>query len=534
MLRLKPLLQQLSIKTKEIGEGVVRFPFNGDYAWCQEHYLSQLESQYNAGKPVRAIVLKARQLGISTATEGVIFNWMFLYPGANGLIMANESTTSSDLFQMTKTYWDYWPLKPYAPELKYDTKQHMRWAGTNSNLRVATAKNVRSGRGSTIHALHATEVAMYDDPETLFTGLNQTIPTKHGTIVVLESTANGSGNWWHQKWQAAESGESEYLPLFYPWFKHPDYARPTTLNTKLELTSDEKRLLLLGASYENLQWRRWAIVDLVNGDEEEFKQEYPATANEAFLTTGKPVFPSIAVEECYKPLEGYRGHLIERPDGSITFEQDPNGYLTIYKKPGSMDRRPDRYMIGDDSAMTLTGDMSAAQVINRQTNEQVAVYRGRLPEGGTFGLELIKLGKFYNECMICPEILGGGQATISMLLDRNYPNIFRTTFPDRTTGGMQNIFGWQTNFNRKQWALSILKKLFVDRSITIHDKITYNELVNYILRSDGTFGNSANSAHDDTVSALSIAVTASQQQGPFSEFDGTNPTQLADLYEREA
>lgn len=533
MLRLVPLLSQLSIKPKEITAGnMIRFPFDGKYAWSQIPFLTEIENQYNAGKPVRIIVLKARQLGISTATEGVLFNWMFLHPGSNGLILAYESTTSDSLLQMEKTYWETWPLKEAAPAIKYDTKKHMRWAGTNSNLRIATAKNINLGRGETFHACHFTEVSLYDDPHTLFGGLMPTIPESHGTIVVLESTANGVGNWWHQKWQEAEQGESDYKPMFFPWFLHSEYRRPTSLCTKSELTTDEKKLLLRGASYEALEWRRRAIKDICNGDEEYFMQEYPATPNEAFLTSGKAVFPAIAVEACYKPINGFRGYLIERPDGSLTFEQDPNGYLTIYKKPNSQDKNPQRYFIGGDSAMTLNGDYSCAQVINRQTNEQVAVYRGKLPEGGSFGLELIKLGRFYNECMICPEILGGGQATISMLIDRAYPNIYRNSFPDRTTGGMQNIFGWQTNYNRKQWATSILKKLLVDRSITIHDKITYNELMNYILRPNGTFGNSANADHDDTVSALSICVTASQAQGPFSEFD--QPDIFNDLYEREA
>lgn len=526
-LKLRPLLEQLQIRTKDIGEGYIPFPFDGEYAWVQLPFLAEIERQYNAGLPVRIIVLKARQLGISTATEGVIFNWMFLYPGCNGLIMSNLGDTSTELFQMTKTYWEKWTWKKFAPGLKYDTKQHMRWQEINSSLKVATAKNVAGARGATIHALHATEVAFYDDPKTLFTGLNQTLPTKHGTISILESTANGMGNYWHEQWNMAMAGETDYVPMFFPYWKHPAYRRPTTLTIKSELTIDEKKLLLLGAPYEAIEWRRWAINNLTGGSIEEFMQEYPGTPEEAFLTTGKPIFNPITVNDCYDERRGARGHLIERPDGTIYFEPDPNGNLTLYTKP-ARDKRSDRYFIGGDASMTLNGDYSCAQVIDRKNTEQVAVWRGRI-DATTFGEEMMKLGKFYNWAMLCPEVLGGGQATIGIIKYKNYPNIFIGEWPDRTTGGMQGIMGWQTNHNRKQYAISVLKKHFVDRSITIHDFLTRHEAVNYIMRPDGKMGNSANSDHDDTMSALSMAVAGSLMIGPYDQFGGSDTSWL-DLY----
>lgn len=527
-LNLRPLLEVLSIRTKSIGEGYVKFPFDGEYAWVQIPFLNKIEEQYNAGKPVRIIVLKARQLGISTATEGVMFNWMFLYPGANGLIMANEASTSAELFNMTKTYWEKWPMKAYAPPLKYDTKQHMRWNEINSSLRVATAKNVQSARGSTIHALHATEVAFYEDPVSLFTGLFQTIPNRPGTIVVLESTANGTGNWWHQQWDMASTGQSDFIPMFFPYWKHPDYQLPTSLNIKSELTIEEKKLHLLGASYEAIAWRRWAIPNLANNDTDFFMQEYPATPEEAFLTSGTPIFNAITVNDCFVPdARRARGQLIERPDGTLFFEPDPNGNLTLFVGP-SRDKRSDRYFIAGDASMTLHGDFSCAQVLDRKTMQVVAIWRGKI-DSTTFGEEMMKLGKFYNYGMLCPEVLGGGQATIGIIKHKNYPNVFIGNWPDRTTGGMQGIMGWQTNHNRKQYAISVLKKLFRDRSITFYDSLTRHEALNYIMRQDGTMGNSANSAHDDTISALSMAVAGSMMTGPYDEFASDSPVGL-DLY----
>lgn len=531
-LNLRPLLSELTIKTKSIGEGMVKFPFDGNYAWAQIPFLEEIEKQYNAGKPVRIIVLKARQLGISTATEGVLFNWMFLHPGASGLILAHESPTASEIFQMTKLYWDTWPLKSVAPALKYDTKAQMRWAEINSSLRVATAKNAGSGRGTTIHALHATEIAFYDDPYGLFTNIDQTLPATHGTISILESTANGQGNYWHEQWLMAEAGDTDYVPLFFPWYKHPEYRMTTTINTKLELDADEKRLYLMGASFEAIAWRRWAINNKAHGDLDFFMQEYPSTPEEAFITSGSPIFSPQSIQDCFVPATAYRGNLLEKPNGELIFERDGAGYLTIYKNPAN-EQRNDRYFIAGDSSMALNngGDYASMHVINRQTHEQVATWRGKI-DPTSFGQEMAKLGRYYNTCMVCPEVNWGGQASVAVLITKNYPQIWKNAYPDRTPGGQQNVFGWYTNYNRKQWAVSTLKKLFIDRSITIHDKHTRAELLNYVDLGNMQMGNSDGKAgHDDTVMSLAIAVTASMVQGPFIESDYDTRPQDLDLYE---
>ena len=186
------MLRELTIQTK--GLTTEKFPIDDSFAWAQRQFCTAVEDQYNNGKPVRVIVLKARQLGISTATEAILFNWGFIHHGTNGLVIAHESEASGGLFEKTKMYWDTWPFRPYYT-LKYATRRELSWVETRSHIKVATAKNVASGRGSTLHAVHASECAFYNDPETLMVGLNQTIPDKHGTIVVLESTANGVGNW---------------------------------------------------------------------------------------------------------------------------------------------------------------------------------------------------------------------------------------------------------------------------------------------------------------------------------------------------
>lgn len=503
-------MRELTIQTK--GLTTEKFPIDGDFAWAQRGFVDLIEQEYNAGKPVRLIVLKARQLGISTATEGILFNWSFIHPGTNGLVIAHENEAASGLFEKTKMYWETWPLKNYYTQ-KYATRRELSWVETRSHIKVATAKNVASGRGSTLHAVHASECAFYPDPETLMVGLSQTIPYKHGTIVVLESTANGVGNWFHKQWQLAETGESQYVPVFFPWYKHPEYKQYTTLTIKSELDADERNLLRLGASYENIQWRRWAIVNLGQGDLDFFMQEYPATPEEAFITSGRPIFSHTFLRECFDKQRGFRGVLHDLQNGRVKFVADSSGSLVIYKAPRAGDLRSDRYFISADPSYAIEGDPACIQVINRQTFEQVAVWHGRT-DPITLGDEMIRLGKFYNHAMLCPEVEGGGQATIATIINRGYGNLWMHRAADRTPKGF-SAYGWSTNWQRKSWAIGTLSRLVADRSLLVHDQITYDQLQNYVVRPNGDWGNSDPDIHDDAVMALAIAVTASRAEGPF-------------------
>lgn len=528
MLKLRPLLHRLTIKTKDLE--FVRLNMNqGDYAWVQGPFVNEIERQYNEGKPVRILTLKARQLGISTATEGVVFNWGFIHPGTNGLVLANLTSTSLELFQMTKLYWDTWPLR-HLYSLKYSTKQQMHWQETRSRLTVGTAKNLQSGRGATYHAVHATEAAFYPDPETLFLGLDQTVPDRHGSLVVIESTANGMGNWFSDMWQEAEEGGNQYTPMFFPWFKHPEYRMHTTLTVKSELDADERDLIRAGASMQNIAWRRWALINKAHGDLAFFMQEYPSTPEEAFITTGRPIFSHLHLKMCYEKQTGLRGRLVDDPRGKPVFVRDPSGPLTIFKAPKKGDKRSDRYFCAGDPSESIQGDPASIQVINRQTLEQVAVWHGRI-NPIHFAYEMIRLGTFYNECMLCPEVEGGGQATVATLIERGYPNIWMDKRADRVKGSF-NVFGWSTNYQRKRWAIGTLQRLVLDRSITLHDTVTYNQLRNYVEHDDGYWGNNDKQSHDDAVMALAICVIASETEGPFiADVSPTSP--IHDLYMQE-
>jgi hypothetical protein len=322
------------------------------------------------------------------------------------------------------------------------------------------------------------------------------------------------GNWFHQQWQLAEEGGSDFIPLFFPWFRHPAYKLTTTLTIKSELSPEERELSRVGASMESIAWRRWAIGNKVD-DDVMFMQEYPSTAEEAFITSGRPIFDQISLRKCYKPKpDAARGRLVDN-GGTVRFVRDIQGPLTIYAAPKRSDTRNDRYFVAADPSETVAGDPACIQVINRQTFEQVAVWHGRI-NPIHLAYEMERIGRFYNMAMLCPEVEGGGQATIATLIERGYPNLWRHRTADRLPNlGAFTAFGWATNYQRKRWAVGQLQRLIIDGTFTLHDRVTFNQLQNYVEHNDGYWGNNDPDIHDDSVMALAICVTASIAEGPF-------------------
>lgn len=492
-----------------------------EFAWVQSQVVDEVERQYNAGKPVRIINLKARQLGLSTITQGIDWNWGFIHQGANSLLLAHYQDTADEIFSKKKVFLDNWPFRGLY-HLSKNTLKHMAFAETRSSYRAMTARTLAS-RGMTFHFIHATECAFYPDPEGTFNALNQTMPDKHGTAMILESTANGTGDWWHKQWLAAMHRESEFIPLFFPWFPHPEYQRTTTLCTQLELTPYERWLMKQGATYGNIAWRRWMIPNKMSGDETLFKQEYPAIPQEAFQSTGRNLFSEAYLNHCYTKKAGVRGFLIDNPDGSVRFVHDPSGNLTIFAAPYKGDKRWDRYFVAGDPSESIQGDPSCIQVLNRKTLEQVAVWHGRT-NPIHFADDMIRVGKFYNMAQLCPEVQGGGQACVATILAKGYPNVWVNRYADQAPGKVGNVYGWSNNQRFKSWMIGHLQRLVIDMSITIHDEQTYDQMLNYVERNDGSWGNADPDMHDDSVMALAICALCSHSEGPFIETSGREPT----------
>lgn len=500
-------MQQLTIKDKDAK--LKRLHPDDDFAWAQREFVKQVEYQHNTGQPIRIIILKGRQVGMSTVTQALLFLWGFMFPGNNALVMSRDREASEDLFGMCKLMWDTWPHRVLFSTSRASTRR-LAWNETLSTFRVESAKKKEPGRGGTLQAVHMSEVAFWEDAE-LASNLMNAIPNRHGTIVILESTANGVGGYFYDEWMKAIRGESDFVALFFPWFLHREYTvRKHTLVdallTPTELTLQRNFKLSLG----QLAWRRRKIRES-NGDEDLFKQEYPCTWMEAFLSTGDNVFPLEAMTECYfPPGSEYRGKKVGRSRGNlvndggeIKFFKDYSGELQVFKKPDP--RKKMQYVVGCDPSRTTTGDPACIQVLNRVTLEQVAVWRGHKTTDDLAELVAL-LGFWYNTAVVNVEINGGGAGVIAVLVHTRYPNLWRWRRPDRPLNKLGNVYGWSTNQMTKPWGIGSLQSYFTKRALILHDPVTYTECMEYTLYDGVEMGPASGDGTDDTVMALMIAL----------------------------
>jgi hypothetical protein len=506
---LYPLIADLKIIQKD--GTVVRFGDVMNYA--QIEVIRAVEDAMRAGKPTRVIVLKARQIGVSTVVEAIIFILAMMIDNLKCMIVSHELDSAEHLLSMTSNYWNTFSLNSlYTP--RFASQKRLAWKETNSGIQITTAKNVRSGRSRTIQVLHASEVAFWDDPGALMTGLRQSIPNTPNSFIFVESTANGIGDYFASTWEEAESGDSEFVPLFFPWHRHPEYTAisigipydPLPVITDPEAIAEERNLRAMGIGNDRLAWRRWAIKNNCQNSVEIFHQEYPTTPEEAFISTGTNVFPLPKLRTVYEPQHGTKGRLTRESSGRVRFQEDPSGDFKIFKYP-SDDTSYGIYMVGGDPTRTTHGDPACAQIINRRSWEQVAVLRIKI-DPSSFAEELAKIGSYYNQAMLVPEIEGPGYATIGALLQMDYPYIYKGQWADKAPGKVADNYGWQTTQKRKHWAIGNLLRAVVDGDIVIHDNDTFNEMKNYVTMTSGEMGPSTNAGHDDTVMALAIALTA--------------------------
>lgn len=478
----------------------------------------------------RYIVLKARQMGMSTYTEGKLFHNTSTEEFINSSIIAHEDKATQNLFLMSKLYYEELPdvLRPMKKQnnekaLSFenpttDEFDKKRSPGLRSKYSVSTANTVEAGRSATIHNLHASEVAFYPNAKVTMTGLLQTVPDTPKTLIIFESTANGVGDYFYTQWQRAMNGESDFIPVFLPWFTDSTYQRSFNSMAEKQAFIDEVEHLSKDAngndvpteekelmekyelSYEQLHWRRWAIANKCNGDEDDFRQEYPSTPEEAFISTGRPRFnqKSLRLYDKYVTKPFKQGYLRYNGDGSVYLDEDDKGYVRIWEMP----KREKIYGIGADVAEGLVdGDYSVGVVGDYDFNIVSSWYGHIDPD--IFGEELIKLAKFYNEAYIGVEANNHGLTTLKTIQRNEYWNIYYQKSHDKITDTLSQKMGWATTIKTKPLMIDKLAEFVRDKYIGMRWDKLISELRTYIIEDNGST-NAQSGCNDDTVMATAI------------------------------
>jgi hypothetical protein len=269
----------IKIGTKQAGELV---PFVWNPAQLELH--RRLERQRDSRGLVRALVLKARRLGVSTYVGARFFHRTTLWRGHKSFILTHEDSATQTLFDMVRRMQENMPAD-YRHALAATNENELDFARIESGYRVGTAKNVAGlGRGKTLQLFHGSEAAFWAQAQKHWSGVLQAISLVPGTEAIMESTSNGPFGAFYDQWVLAEKGLSDFIPIFLPWMIDADNAREVTVDFEPS-AAEEKYQELHKLTDEQLCWAHYKNIELGGNPGEigsEFKREFPSTAAEAF------------------------------------------------------------------------------------------------------------------------------------------------------------------------------------------------------------------------------------------------------------
>ncbi len=490
---------------------------------------------------VRIMLLKTRRFGGSTYVEGRYYWQTSLNFNRNTFITGHEEDSTATLYAMAKLMQEQNPIAPQtrksnAQELIFDTQQG---DGLKSQYKLATARNVDAGKSQGIHYLHLSEEAMYQGGgHDLLSGLLQCVPPVTAPIdteIFRESTAKGFGNSFQEDvFKAYASGEypyhkqdgiiyawysptSDWVLAFIPWFVHPWYSMPfesedqkdrllkkidekffSKDTLKWEISEEKSLQNKFNLTLEQLNWRAWCIENQCRGSVDTFHQEYPATIEEAFLSSGLNVFSKELCDEieaeCTDPF--LIGNIVDRM-GKPKINRNKHGHFKIWEKP-----EPHKdYVMCVDSAGGLKQsqkdagkepDPSCIDVFERISGKQVAQWHGHIDYD--LIADVVELvGFLYNQAVACVELMNHGYTVVADLKRKNYP--MYEAKPGEP--------GWLTTKKTKPLMVDSLIRMSRDGQIQITCKETVSEMRTFVEES-GKY-NAALGCHDERVDTAGIA-----------------------------
>jgi hypothetical protein len=552
-----------------------------DWNFAQRIVSEKLEKQWQEEKRIRAVILKARQEGVSTRVAARFFKRLNLWAGQKVLVIADEIPRAEAIFSIYERFHNNLPEELQPEVLGKVARRSLRYAH-DSEIAVRPATDSDAGRAQTIHRLHASEIAFWAESSQreIWVSASSAVPDYNSEIIV-ESTPKGAGGLFYELWEQATTPGTGWIGIFLPWWIHEEYdagygvsEKPLDHEIQAIATNPdpfEEQALGDGIPWEGknfvlplsrLVWRRRKIINQFKGDPEtlgedatrDFQQEFPATAEEAFMGSGAMYFDESRVRELATQTKDpiLTGKMVEdfiTIEGNkarvLRFQKSPRGFVKIWENPTEEPAKPrpgvkyvlEHYTIGCDTAegkLTVKSesrdggrrddrDYSAAAVVTVPPRggkaRLVATIHGWLP-ADIMAKQVALLGEYF-ECggkydpvqtrrapakVAVESNHASGQRVLQYMKDLlKYPNMYwQRTFNTRTNTFEPKI-GWRTDERSRDILLDTLGELIRYKLIDIPDAATVKELGQFVYDKTGKPG-AIEGAHDDRVIALALAV----------------------------
>ncbi|MFG6381547.1 MAG: hypothetical protein K1V87_05510 [Muribaculum sp.] len=530
----------VTVKDKLTGRDV-KFMLNRP----QRRVVALFEQQRCEGRPIRIIMLKARQWGGSTLVQ-MYMAWIQCCRARNwhSLICAHVKDVAATIrgiyTKMLDSYpGEFWDEEERPGFTAFERSINTRLIrGRDCRVTVASSERQESVRGADVAMAHLSEVAFWADtpsrtPEGFVRAICAGIARVPESLVVLESTANGVGNYFHSEWLRSKRGESDKAAVFVPWYEIDIYSVPVGDYGSLWMSLDtyERGLWERGCTLEQIAWYR------------EKRREYPTAALmaaefpsddiEAFANTGHGVFTLDKVERlrasCTPPAAVGRlvTHSVKGP-GALEIDgfcDDPNGRLKVWRFPEMSPLCRGRYVAAVDIGGRSEGsDYTVISVLDALGHEGrpavVAQWRGH-GDHDIVAWTAASIAQWYCEALLVIESNSlessctGGEHGLYVLSELNhvYRNLYRRRINDSVAAGYETRVGFHTNRATKTMLINHLIAMVRDEAYIERDSDACDELAVYECDPSGRFGARAG-YHDDILMTRAIALYAASQYPP--------------------
>lgn len=556
--------------------------------WYPQRILvSRFEAKRKAGEPIRLILLKARQWGGSTTTQ-LYMAWLqfFHKKGLNSLIIAHQGTASDEIKDMFDLMIKKHPVEflHRLGEVYSENEPKLVGVGKSGSthrvpqreckIKVGTAERPNGCRGGAYSLVHLSEVGLWQktegkSPEAIVRSACSGILAKPYTMIVMESTANGTGNFFHREYSAAADPKvkSQYEALFIAWFQIEHYSLP--FNSAEELRDFAKQL------WENRNnaytpsnreesgrylwslWERGASLEAIHwyiyeragkNDFAVMAAEFPSDDVEAFVHSGTMVFDKYLVKQfepfCREPK--FVGEVYADADegeealSNLRFREDRQGLLSIWAMPEKFDdyEVTNRYLtVVDVGGRSNKADWSVIVVFDRlsmidgsEPPSVVAQWYGHC-DIDRLAWRAAQIAAFYNDSLLVIEsntlethdeerqVEGGDQSQyILNQISDIYPNLYaRKQSEDEIREGAPRKYGFHTNVATKPMIISTLVKVIRERLYIERDKRCLDEYDTYERKPNGAYG-AIVGKHDDLLMTRAIGLHICYREMEMPEF----------------
>ncbi len=487
----------------------------------QRRVAAVMEADRLAGRPIRIILLKARQWGGSTLIQ-VYMAWIQSCHRRNwhSLICSQVKDTSSGIRGMYSRLLSDYPAALWdgdePPRFRpYERSTNVREiSGRGCRVTVSSIQNQDAVRGADFAMAHLSETAFWPStrtrtPSDLIRAVCGSIALVPYSLIAMESTANGVGNYLHAEWLRCRDGLGDKRAVFVPWYEIEMYTMPLApheLQPFAESMDEYERWLFdeCRCTLDQIHWYRCKRREYQT--HQQMMAEYPTTDDEAFTATGSPVFAPRNVERlrqgCDEPRIG------EISDDADRFVDDSAGSLSMWEPP-----QPDaRYVAAVDIGGRSEGsDYSVIAVMRVDCfhPEVAAQWRGHI-DHDILGQKAENLARYYNEALLAVESntletdSGAGLYILRHLAD-TYPNLYRRRVYDSVTDTESTRVGFHTNRRTKEMVITGLMAAVRDGTYRERDTLACREMLTYERKSNGSYG-ARDGCHDDILMTRAIAL----------------------------